>query len=62
MKAEKYIIDNWGYNWLKIQWDSRDVIDALNEFAEIVLKERQEGIISETMKNDEKLGLYENDN
>ena len=34
----KYIIDNYGENWIRVQWNSDDVIDALAEFAEQQLK------------------------
>ena len=37
-KAKKYIIDNYGENWIRVQWNSDDVIDALAEFAEQQLK------------------------
>ena len=37
-KAKEYIINNWGENWTRVQWNSDDVIDALAEFAEQQLK------------------------
>ena len=37
-KAKKYIIDNYDENWIRVQWNSDDVIDALAEFAEQQLK------------------------
>ena len=37
-KAKEYIINNWGENWTRVQWNSDDVIDALAEFAEQQVK------------------------
>lgn len=38
MDAKKYIIDNWGEEWLKLEWEAGDVQDALEEYAELSYK------------------------
>lgn len=40
-KATKHIIENYGETWLKNQWETDDVIDAMAEFAEQNVQEHK---------------------
>lgn len=40
-KEIKHIIDNYGENWLKNQWETDDVIDAMAEFTEQNVQEHK---------------------
>jgi hypothetical protein len=43
-KATKHIIENYGENWLKNQWETDDVIDTMAEFTEQNVQEHKEVI------------------
>ena len=72
-KAKEYILNNWGENWTRVQWNSDDVIDALAEFAEQQLKILNMPVNTNYMKRNkiikhyksffglEDVGLAEND-
>ena len=39
MTAKKWIINDWGEEWLSKEWQAGDVIDALQQFAAVKVAE-----------------------
>ena len=44
MTAKKWIINDWGEEWLSKEWQAGDVIDALQQFASLKVAEVTKGM------------------